>query len=1007
MKSLVIQRAYPLWLYVLLCVIAFASFQLAFPDDNFVGFRVASAHFLLFLAPGLLLCERILPLEHRVERLLVSIGISTALSILTLYLTIMVAGTMTPATITIVLGAELLLLLIGTLFWRSYPPTKTPLPRAAQLGLLITIVFALLWRAPLLGYSELQDDEIDVANAATRVLRGDTDSLLRDRRGPAQPVLTLATMVLTDSLQEWVLRVPPLVANTAAIGLIWLLLHRIYGWQRATIAGALLALDGFYLAYARVVQMQSTLLLMMALSAYLLYLHRIYQAVKPKRAGACLVAAAFAAATGLLAHHEMAVFLPVLLWLWLGPEWSRMHPTPLSSAGMETGVETSSQPAQFFAGFTQAFGQTGTRLKDRLSRPATWAALLLFLLVSGSYYVPFILHESFTSTLSYYSDEIVGRTINGNLREYFLVGTFYNSVLYFCVVWSLVALTLVGEIYRRSSSFNQWAWLIRLLSLLLPVLVWVGMAGWWNSSALSLVLWGLFLLYILWGPGSSSPTSLFVLWLLVFFLPYSYVLRELHVHYYVYAVPLSVLATLGLVQIVVWLHNRVGTRSGLRMLMWFGGGVTAGAFLLLSGIYMWLVFVRPEPAYALTFPAHQSPLFPTPYGVRYGEAFGFPHKSGWKTIGYLYQSGQLRGNYETNELHLKAHWYTRDTLDEPQPRYYFVSTLPHRLQSAPAPQPLSDAYRHWGNVIVADDVRIKIYEHVRYWQAGAIRNFQAEDFEALYSRNRSTTWLRMQATYGADDHFYRDLARHVETGLSATASTALLFYVGQQQELFSYYYRGELPYLPVAASGPTSWSEQLSHLLEADGAVDETAHAVMWAENEDVPQRAVEEWLNSHLFKVGEEWFGNVRFLTYGVPDAPLDAAAIAQPLDVSLGSEVALLGYTVHEKLRLTLYWQATSAIERDYKVFVHLLNVQGDIIAQNDSEPVGGVRPTSSWTQLDPEEIVIDNYGLAAPEESESASYVLAVGMYDPETGERLPAFDSSGQRLDDDAVRIPVSQ
>jgi hypothetical protein len=35
------------------------------------------------------------------------------------------------------------------------------------------------------------------------------------------------------------------------------------------------------------------------------------------------------------------------------------------------------------------------------------------------------------------------------------------------------------------------------------------------------------------------------------------------------------------------------------------------------------------------------------------------HHHGWKTIGGLYASDQLKGDYETNAMHSKTNWYTR------------------------------------------------------------------------------------------------------------------------------------------------------------------------------------------------------------------------------------------------------------------------------------------------------------------------------------------------------------
>ena len=71
-------------------------------------------------------------------------------------------------------------------------------------------------------------------------------------------------------------------------------------------------------------------------------------------------------------------------------------------------------------------------------------------------------------------------------------------------------------------------------------------------------------------------------------------------------------------------------------------------------------------------------------------------------------------------------------------------------------------------------------------------------------------------------------------------------------------------------------------------------------------------------------------------------------------------------------------------YKVFLHLLDAQGRLVAQHDSEPVGGLAPTTAWP---PGATVRDRRALVLPDQLPPGSYTLSVGMY---TG------DDPGQRL-----------
>jgi hypothetical protein len=85
-----------------------------------------------------------------------------------------------------------------------------------------------------------------------------------------------------------------------------------------------------------------------------------------------------------------------------------------------------------------------------------------------------------------------------------------------------------------------------------------------------------------------------------------------------------------------------------------------------------------------------------------------------------------------------------------------------------------------------------------------------------------------------------------------------------------------------------------------------------------------------------------------------------------------------------LTLYWQSLCPIETDYTVFVHLVDQEGTIWAQRDSMPVDGERPTSAW-QLG--EIIGDTHVMTIDVEGPREGYVVEVGLYDHNTGTRLP--------------------
>lgn len=95
-------------------------------------------------------------------------------------------------------------------------------------------------------------------------------------------------------------------------------------------------------------------------------------------------------------------------------------------------------------------------------------------------------------------------------------------------------------------------------------------------------------------------------------------------------------------------------------------------------------------------------------------------------------------------------------------------------------------------------------------------------------------------------------------------------------------------------------------------------------------------------------------------------------------------------DAIALVLRWQSIRAVAKDYHVFVHLLDSRGEKIAQRDGQPVQWMRPTSSWQ---PGEEILDHYGFLLPGDAIPGDYHIAVGFYDPVTGQRLPVSAGAG--------------
>ncbi|MCX7689501.1 glycosyltransferase family 39 protein [Thermoflexus sp.] len=153
---------------------------------------------------------------------------------------------------------------------------------------------------------------------------------------------------------------------------------------------------------------------------------------------------------------------------------------------------------------------------------------------------------------------------------------------------------------------------------------------------------------------------------------------------------------------------------------------------------------------------------------------------------------------------------------------------------------------------------------------------------------------------------------------------------------------------------------------------------------------------------------------------SPPQPAEIPHRMSARLGDGIRFLGYRLrgtHEgnppvaypgsTILLDLYWEAEKPIERSYVVFTHLIGeafnpaTGNPVWAQDDQVPLEGAYPTTHWIPGRP---LRDRYELSLPPSMPPGEYILEIGMYLLETGERLPV---SGDGADPAARRILLSR
>lgn len=141
----------------------------------------------------------------------------------------------------------------------------------------------------------------------------------------------------------------------------------------------------------------------------------------------------------------------------------------------------------------------------------------------------------------------------------------------------------------------------------------------------------------------------------------------------------------------------------------------------------------------------------------------------------------------------------------------------------------------------------------------------------------------------------------------------------------------------------------------------------------------------SYALFVDDQPLGEIELRRFQPPD-DLSRAGV-----VLFGDQIGLAGYQIYPStdfVGLTVAWQAHKPLLPDYTVFAQILKAEtNERVAGIDTQPLDGTLPTSRWVNG---EVVVDEYLIAVPFAFEPGNYKVIVGLYQPETGQRLLLAD-----------------
>lgn len=245
----------------------------------------------------------------------------------------------------------------------------------------------------------------------------------------------------------------------------------------------------------------------------------------------------------------------------------------------------------------------------------------------------------------------------------------------------------------------------------------------------------------------------------------------------------------------------------------------------------------------------------------------------------------------------------------------------------------------------------------------------------------SGLWSGLNPLYH-DGAYRRDDYRTIVEVITARArpGDAIILSAPNQQEVFGYYYNGDLPVYPLPRGLGGDDAATLDEVTAIIGQHNRI-FAVLWGTSERDPNNIVEGTLDAQTFEADDTWYGDVRLARYASPALFSEV----QMSGAQFGDAITLQSYALSAQrvapgdvLQIQLIWTTSRVLNTRYKIFVHLVNPDGVIVAQRDAEPGGNHAITTGWRPGQP---ITDNHALIIPGDLSPAHYSLIIGVYNLE--------------------------
>lgn len=697
-------------IYLFLALLVANAIILFSPDWFWLRFPAAVA--LTFVLPGWAWASALnwLDTDEVIERIVLVFGVASIISAIALLIALLLPGPFTETPNLIALNLATLTGLVWRLGlgklgignWRLVN-NQLPIPnyqslhlpsRAVLLILLAIIAVAAFTRLTRLGYAEFHEDELENMRTIVRAYKGEEYAAFLDSKGPIHSLLPGALWYLNGWVNEGIARTPFVLASLMLVPLMFSLGRRISGGRDSVglVAAGFVAVNGFFVALSRHVEIRTFLIFWGALAFWFAY--RSYKENK----GQFLLYIALILAMGLIGHPSVLFYLPVfgyIIWL---------------------------------------------KVRDnKLAGGKSWlwimSATLLFVGLLALFYVPYLTDPQIGLVFQYYADERIGKSILYNRVDNLFVEDTIYTTRYHAPILVALLLWLLGR------NFRQWGrrggLILGCLSLVIISTVMFPTAWIVGSLNLAFTPYALLTLLVILLPKTTVEIKTLFFWFSAAFGGLLFLTQDTSNNIQMAYPAWFLLGSLALTDLWQCLS--------IKQAAWWMRPLKVAIILLFTLIfiliisYQFLLFDVPVTTYwqAKVDSVNQPDSI---YNLLYGGLprprmpISNPRLGGWKAVGYLWQQGTLSGDFRSiNESFAVPVWYTfqtpRSCYDDPQ--NYWVRNdwkgWPEEAEKVPA-----QGYTLTRVVLVDQQPMLLLYEKNAPSREPEV--FDSERYRALFDR---------------------------------------------------------------------------------------------------------------------------------------------------------------------------------------------------------------------------------------------------------------------------------